>query len=358
MSNIISAATLKKALKKKLPVDSNIIENNYQERKIVEIHRKIMKINDKRIILLKQIEVVDWIFGGTMFWKGKSFKTKVEATRFLKNAEDVWGQRMLKLTRPDLKTSGQWTTKLGEHLAEEIFIVLGNIKGEVKKVPVKKGLQPDGEADTFMFEAKTQLYYSTGTAAEKILGVPLKYRNVPDLYGKGVKIVCIGGAELRCVEFGLFPGTDNCMSCDPNEARRKMFKRYEEDFFGYVKGKLDVHKREFRVTFDQNETSKKCARIDGIIFRDGVVVCIEVDENGHQDYECDEHRMHLVTAELLQAYPDHVVSWVRVNPMVVAKNQWSKKSKKTREKRFDDVITKVLDIIETKNTSLVYIPGV
>ena len=149
-----------------------------------------------------------------------------------------------------------------------------------------------------------------------------------------------------------------CMSCDPNEARRKMFKRYEEDFFGYVKGKLDVHKREFRVTFDQNETSKKCARIDGIIFRDGVVVCIEVDENGHQDYECDEHRMHLVTAELLQAYPDHVVSWVRVNPMVDAKNQWSKKSKKTREKRFDDVITKVLDIIETKNTSLVYIPDV
>jgi hypothetical protein len=149
-----------------------------------------------------------------------------------------------------------------------------------------------------------------------------------------------------------------CMSCDPNEARRKRFKRYEEDFFGYVKGKLDVHKREFRVTFDQNETSKKCARIDGIIFRDGVVVCIEVDENGHQDYECDEHRMHLVTAELLQAYPDHVVSWIRVNPMIDAKNQWSKKSKKTREKRFDDVITKVLDIIETKNTSLVYIPGV
>jgi hypothetical protein len=146
------------------------------------------------------------------------------------------------------------------------------------------------------------------------------------------------------------------MSCDPNEDRRKIFKRYEEDFFEYVKGKLDVHKWEFRVTFDQNETSKKCARIDGIIFGDGVIVCIEVDENGHQDYECDEHRMHLVTAELLQAYPDHVVSWVRVNPMINAKNQWSEKTKKTREKRFDDVITKVLEILETKNTALVYIP--
>lgn len=199
---------LAKALKKKLPVDENILENNSQERKVIEIHKKMLKVGDKRVVLLKQIEVIDWIFGGTMFWKGKSFKTKTEASAFLKKAEDVWGQSMLKLTRPDLKTSGQWTTKLGEHLAEEIFIVLGDIKGDVKKVPIIKGLHPDGEADTFMFEAKTQLYYSSGTAAEKILGVPIKYRNVPALYGKKIKIVCIGGAELRCTEFGIFPGTD------------------------------------------------------------------------------------------------------------------------------------------------------
>lgn len=207
MVNTISNAILQKALKTKLPIEANIVENNFQAKNILEIHRKIMKINDKRIVLLKQIEVIDWIFGGTMFWKGKSFKTKVEATRYLKKAEDDWGQNMLKLSRPDLKASGQWTTKLGEHLAEEIFIVLGNIKGKIQKVPIKNGLHPDGEADTFMFEAKTQLYYSTGTAAEKILGVPLKYRNVPDLYKKKIKIVCIGGAELRCQEFGIFPGT-------------------------------------------------------------------------------------------------------------------------------------------------------
>jgi hypothetical protein len=145
------------------------------------------------------------------------------------------------------------------------------------------------------------------------------------------------------------------MTCDPNDARRKLYKRFEEEFFIYVKDKIGIHQREFLVSFDKNETSKKFARLDGIVIGDGVIVCIEVDENGHQDYECDEHRMHLVTAELLQKYPDHVVSWVRVNPTVGSKNEWSKTSKRIRDKRFDDVIKSVNDILKTRDTRVVYI---
>jgi hypothetical protein len=92
-----------------------------------------------------------------------------------------------------------------------------------------------------------------------------------------------------------------------------------------------------------------------VVFGDGIIVCIEVDENGHQEYECDEHRMHLVTAELLQKYPGRVVSWVRVNPTIDAKSQWSKKSQKIREKRFEEVVMIVRDILETCDTRLVYI---
>jgi len=150
-------------------------------------------------------------------------------------------------------------------------------------------------------------------------------------------------------------GHEYCMSCDPNDARRKLFKRFEEEFFAYVKDKIDIHQREFRVTFDQNETSKKFARLDGIVFGDGVIVCLEVDENGHRDYECDEHRMHLVTAELLQKYPDHVVSWVRVNPTTGEKTQTSKKSRKIRENRFEDVVSTMNDILKTHDTRMVYI---
>jgi len=170
-----------------------------------------------------------------------------------------------------------------------------------------------------------------------------------------VSKICPGYITECPVRTYVSHGHTYCMSCDPNEARRKQFKRYEETFFDYVNNELDVHKREFRVSFDPSETTKKFARLDGIVFGDGVIVCLEVDENGHRDYECDEHRMHLVTAELLQKYPDHVVSWVRVNPTTDEKSQWSKKSKKIREKRFDDVIITVNDILEKRDTRVVHI---
>ena len=164
------------------------------------------------------------------------------------------------------------------------------------------------------------------------------------------------GYNIECpVRTRVSRGHKYCMSCDPNDARRKLFKWYEEAFFAYAKDKINVHKREFRVTFDQNETSKKFARLDGIVFGDGIIVCLEVDENGHRDYECDEHRMHLVTAELLHMYPDSVVSWVRVNPITDEKTQTSKKSQKIREKRFEDVVMIVNDILKKRDTRVVYV---
>jgi hypothetical protein len=167
--------------------------------------------------------------------------------------------------------------------------------------------------------------------------------------------VCPGYNGECPVRTQLSNGHEYCMSCDPNDARRKQYRRYEEEFFAYVKDKIDVHKREFRVTFDPNETSKKFARLDGIVIEDGIIVCLEVDENGHRDYECDEHRMHLVTAELLQKYPKHVVSWVRVNPTTDEKTQMSKTSKKIREKRFEEVVSVVIDILKKHDTRIVYI---
>lgn len=164
------------------------------------------------------------------------------------------------------------------------------------------------------------------------------------------------GYNTECpVRTRVSNGHKYCMSCDPNDARRKKYKRYEEAFFAYMKGKLDVHNREFHVQFDPNETAKKFARLDGVVFGDGIIVCLEVDENGHQEYECDEHRMHLVTAELLQKYPGNIVSWVRVNPTIGSKNEWSKPSKVIREKRFEDVVSSVKDILKIRDTRIMYI---
>jgi hypothetical protein len=146
-----------------------------------------------------------------------------------------------------------------------------------------------------------------------------------------------------------------CLSCDPDDGRRKRFKRLEGEFFEYITGKIDIHKREFRVNFDQSDTSKKFARIDGIVIGDGIIVCIEIDEDGHENYECDEHRMHLVNGELLQKYPDNDISWVRVNPNVPCEDQWSQKAVNIRNKRFDDAIETINNILMTKNTELKYI---
>jgi hypothetical protein len=170
-----------------------------------------------------------------------------------------------------------------------------------------------------------------------------------------VSKICPGYNGECPVRTRIGNGHEYCVSCDPDDARRKRYKMFEEAFFDYVKDKIDVHKREFTVTFDPTETAKKFARLDGIVFGDDVIVCIEVDENGHQDYECDEHRMHLVTAELLQTYPDCVVSWVRVNPTTSEKSQWSKTSKTIREKRFEEVVEHVKNILETRDTRVIYV---
>lgn len=118
--------------------------------------------------------------------------------------EDKWGQTMLKVRRPDLKLDKQWTNKFGEHICEEIYILLGKV---VSKPVKREHYQPDLEVDDAIIEVKTGTFYTEGTAGEKILGCPFKYAEIPDLYGKPLKIVCVGGAERLCREkYGNLPG--------------------------------------------------------------------------------------------------------------------------------------------------------
>jgi hypothetical protein len=164
------------------------------------------------------------------------------------------------------------------------------------------------------------------------------------------------GYNISCpVGYRLSPGCQYCLSCDPDESRREKFKKYENAFFRHVEGKINVHRREFIVKYDSHETSKKWARLDGIVFDDSIIVCLEVDENGHEDYECDESRMHMVTAELLKEYPNTNVCWVRVNPTTKHKNPWGVAAKEVRTQRFDAVIDAVNDVLQNKTTGIVHI---
>jgi hypothetical protein len=171
----------------------------------------ISKVENPSIVLLRQKEVVQWLFGDLSFLPEIEKKNKTKDTEKYKVLEDKWGQAMLKIRRPDLKLDKQWTNMFGEHLCEEIYTLLGKV---VTKPGKKEHYHPDREVDDSMLEAKVGTYFTTGTAHEKILGCPFKYAEVPRLYGKPLKILCMGGAEKMCREsYGNLSGA----KCSPEK---------------------------------------------------------------------------------------------------------------------------------------------
>ena len=125
----------------------------------------------------------------------------------------------------------QWTNKFGEHICEEIYTLLGK---QVSKPIKQKNYQPDLEVDTYIIEAKTQTYFTNGTAGEKILGSPFKYAEIPDLYGKPLIILCMGGAEKICREsYGNLPG-DKCVP-----QKKKFIDFFRENNIEYI-GASDI----------------------------------------------------------------------------------------------------------------------
>jgi len=187
----------------------------------------ISKVENTKIVLLRQKEVVQWLFGDLSFLPPIEKKNKTADEAVLKVLEDKWGQTMLKIRRPDLKLDKQWTNKFGEHLCEELYSLLGKT---VSKPVKKEHYQPDSEVEDAIVEAKAGTFHTGGTAGEKILGCPFKYAEIPDLYGKPLKIVCMGGAEKICREsYGNLPGS----KCTPQKKRfLDFFRENRIEFIG------------------------------------------------------------------------------------------------------------------------------
>ena len=181
--------------------DPVVAYRSYYTTKRIRLQSTTMLIHDfqewvskkEGVLLLKHREVVQWLCGDLSFLPEQG-----------KESEDKWGQEIMKERRPDLKLDKQWTNKFGEHLCEEVYTLLGHT---VRRPIKKNGHQPDVETDSAIIEVKTGTYFTSGTAGEKILGCPFKYCEVPELYEKPLKIVCIGGAEKMCREqYGNLPG--------------------------------------------------------------------------------------------------------------------------------------------------------
>jgi len=101
--------------------------------------------------------------------------------------EKKWGNNMIQQTN-----NGQWTTLLGEGLVFEVLKMRGE---NPRKVIRKDGFEPDWETDEYIYEVKTSNWWVSGTAGEKVYGTFIKYQNIPELYGKPLRIVCVANQE-------------------------------------------------------------------------------------------------------------------------------------------------------------------
>jgi hypothetical protein len=135
--------------------------------------------------LLHRRDVVQWLLMDASFLKG--------APREMMAAEKAWGVELMRSIRPE-STANQWGGVVGEEIVRELLLLEGQEATKPKQI---KNYRPDLETTTHMIEAKSQGIHMTGTANEKIPGVPFKYAEVPRLFGKPVRIIMVGGAEVH-----------------------------------------------------------------------------------------------------------------------------------------------------------------
>ena len=104
--------------------------------------------------------------------------------------EKRWGQQVIG------RDSKNWTTILGESLVRDMLI----LKGENPRRPRRlKGYAPDWETDNAIWEVKTRSWTTSGTAGEKVYGTMYKYADIPVIYGKPLKIICVAYQEWELV---------------------------------------------------------------------------------------------------------------------------------------------------------------
>jgi hypothetical protein len=168
--------------------------------------------------------------------------------------------------------------------------------------------------------------------------------------------MCSGYGGIPCpVKTQLKSGKSYCISCDPDTSRRLPRKKDEHAFFCFLeKHNIKVTQREYRIDYRCVDTSKSHAFIDGVIITPDIVICLEVDEDAHKRYDCDEARTNFASTELLLAFPDHYISWVRVNP-TIGNFDRRDKALKIRDERYFEAVLLIRKLLERPRMDTIYI---
>jgi hypothetical protein len=117
---------------------------------------------------------------------------------------------------------------------------------------------------------------------------------------------------------------------------------------------VEVTQREYRIDYRCVETAKSHAFIDGVIITPDIVLCLEVDEDAHRNYACDEARTNFASTELLLAFPEHHIAWVRVNP-TIGNFDRRDEALRLRNDRYSKALSSIRNLIERPRTEIIYI---
>jgi hypothetical protein len=151
--------------------------------------------------------------------------------RNFKEIEKQWGNSVI-----NDSGSKQWTTVLCQDLVAEALTLLGrkNVRSTTsKKSSLRdKKYNPDLECDDYVYEVKGRSWTTPGTAGEKILGVPLKYGEIPRLYNKPLQIILVGYQEYEARE--KFAFGDLLDSSNQTEELRESLAFYKEQEIEYI----------------------------------------------------------------------------------------------------------------------------
>ncbi len=153
---------------------------------INDIHKYLKNIKNDNIRLLKELDVLRWVFADETFLNSLDNKKEKE-----------WGNKIMNITG-----NKQWTTVFGQELVHELYLLINE---DIIRPPKKENKIPDWMSDEHIIEVKTRTYKTEGTAGEKILGTPFKYANMPRLHNRELRIICVGYQEVEAdIKFGLF----------------------------------------------------------------------------------------------------------------------------------------------------------
>jgi len=139
--------------------------------------------------LLKNQQFLDWCY----WWITELTLVSTSSWKKLKPyviEENKWGNEMI-----GQEKNNQWTTLLCEwgvkELLEELWYKNLRNARKLQSSNSWKKYNPDWECDDFVWEVKWRNWTTPWTAWEKILWTPLKYSEIPRLYWKPLRIVCV-----------------------------------------------------------------------------------------------------------------------------------------------------------------------